>query len=83
MTYDSHGNTIGVADPLGNKTTFTYDAVGLRLVSKTDPRGHTTSFDYDANRNLLSMTQADGTKVKFTTNATPSPLSRTVAATPP
>ncbi len=43
------------SDPLGNTTTYTYDA-NFNRASVTDPTGHTTTYTYDANSNLLSRT---------------------------
>lgn len=42
-------------DPLGNKTSYGYDA-DLNLTSVTDPRGNTWTMTYDARGNLLTRT---------------------------
>lgn len=42
-------------DPLGNTTSYTYDAAFNRT-SVTDPRGNTTTFTYDAAGNVLTQT---------------------------
>jgi RHS repeat-associated protein len=59
-TYAGSGSQAGmltsVSDPLGNSTTFAYDAVGRRTsvvdangnAAGADPAAHTTSYEYDA-----------------------------------
>src|SRR6478672_1778112 len=46
-------------DALGNTTTFTYTASGLRATKK-DPRNKITSYTYDWRGNLLATTYPDG-----------------------
>ena len=57
---------ISKTDPLGNVTTYTYDALGHRL-SETDPLSHTHSFVYDAVGNLIAETNALGIRISART----------------
>jgi RHS repeat-associated protein len=58
--YDAALNTpLEITDPLGNKTTYTYDAQ-KNLLSRTYPNGSTESFAYDARGNAISRTDALG-----------------------
>ena len=53
---DSYANNelVSRSDPLGDTSSFTYDAKGDKLTS-TDPNGNTTTMTYDANGNLLTL----------------------------
>jgi RHS repeat-associated protein len=51
-TYQNN-ELVSRTDPLGHKSTYTYDTQGNRLTS-TDPDGNTTTYTYDANGNMLS-----------------------------
>jgi YD repeat-containing protein len=52
-TYDANENYVtNVKDPVGNRVSFAYDAVGNQT-SLTDGKGQQTAFEYDA-RNLLA-----------------------------
>lgn len=50
-------------DALGNITTFTYAASGLRSTVK-DPANHIISYDYDWRGNLVKITHPDGTSTR-------------------
>jgi len=51
-TYDARGNLVTSTDPLGRKTTYSYNGFD-ETTSVQDPRGTTTSYRYDSNGNLL------------------------------
>lgn len=68
FSYDTNGDLVTAVDPLGNKTTRAYDAIG-RLTSTVSPKGNvpganasafTTSYSYDAISNLLVATDPLG-----------------------
>ena len=44
-----------VADPQGNATAYTYDAMD-RIATRSDPLGHSESFAYDLAGNLTRYT---------------------------
>ena len=48
-----------MTDPLGNVTSYTYDAVG-NVISITDPLGRATRYQYDAMDRLI------GTRMRST-----------------
>jgi len=52
--YDASGNLLETNDPLGRKTTATYNSFNEPL-TKTDGNGVTTSFAYDAHGNLQTV----------------------------
>jgi len=62
------GRLISVADPLGNRTRYTYDALN-RLTQLTDALSGLTQFGYDPNGNLLSVTDARGNQTSYTPDA--------------
>lgn len=51
--YDAQGHLIQTIDPIGRKTSTTYNTFG-EPTQKTDPGGEVTSYSYDGNGNLLS-----------------------------
>ncbi|MBS3989210.1 MAG: hypothetical protein KGZ44_04625 [Dethiobacter sp.] len=58
-SYDAgHNYLTSYKDPLGNTTTFVYDAVGNRT-RITDPKGFITNFSYNNMNWLTSVTDAD------------------------
>jgi RHS repeat-associated protein len=64
-SYDSAGNyRTGETDPLGNTTSYSYDAVG-GLTAVTDPAGNTTRTEYDANNRPVILTDAAGGVTRF------------------
>ena len=68
-TYDTHGNLVGIRDPLQQSTAFTYDANFNEITSVTDARGNGMHYAYDAQGNLTSITYADGTHEDYTYDA--------------
>lgn len=66
LSYDLHGNLTGITDPLGNRTQIGYDAQGLNATALIDALGNTTGYTFDANRRLMAITQADGSRIQFT-----------------
>ncbi len=53
-----------MTDPLGNATTYTYDAAN-RQTEISDPLGNTSSYAYDGNGNRTSMTDAVGIVTRY------------------
>ena len=68
-SYDTRGNLIGVRDPLGQTTSFTYDPTFNQITSVTDARGNGMQYAYDTQGNLISITYADGTHENYTYDA--------------
>jgi RHS repeat-associated protein len=67
-TYNTLAGTLmGMTDPLGDVTSYTYDASGNRL-STTAPDGTTTSSNYDDQGNMTSKTDALGQITSYTYN---------------
>jgi RHS repeat-associated protein len=58
------GRLTSVADPLGRKTSFTYDS-RQRIFSATLPIGN-TQYSYDAASNLTALKYSDGTSLGYT-----------------
>ncbi|ATQ66729.1 sugar-binding protein [Methylosinus trichosporium OB3b] len=77
--YDSNDNTVGIQNPNGNVTAFTYDALD-RLSKKTYPLNDVFSggagtivfadilYAYDANGRLASVTDPRGLTTRYTNN---------------
>ncbi|MBP7868047.1 MAG: chitobiase/beta-hexosaminidase C-terminal domain-containing protein [Acidobacteria bacterium] len=63
--YDTFGNLVAVIDAMGNTSTYTYDAVG-RKVMEEHPLGRATAYEYDAMDRLVSVTDALGNRTQFT-----------------
>lgn len=74
-TYDSDDRPTTVTDPLGGKTTTTYDKVDDRT-SLTNPNGHKTSYSYDAANHLTKITVPDATTTTLTYDAVGDLLTR-------
>ena len=51
--YDAAGNKTALVDPVGNRTSFVYDALN-RLVEQDDPLNAKTTFGYDATSQLTN-----------------------------
>ncbi|HEY3903297.1 MAG TPA: RHS repeat-associated core domain-containing protein, partial [Streptosporangiaceae bacterium] len=71
-SYDADGNAISTTDPMGNTTTFGYNALGLPVtevqpVSATS--SITTSFGYDPAGNLTRYTDGNGNATTYTYNS--------------
>ena len=64
---DAYGNLTSVADPLGQITTYRYDALG-RKVAETLPMGQTETWAYD---DLGRLTTVTAVKLDGATLATP------------
>ena len=68
FAYNTAGKVREVTDPFGQKTTYTYDAAGERLLSVTDESG-TVSYTYEtegAKANAIqSITFPDGTQTLY------------------
>ena len=69
MVYDSYGDLLTSADPLGNTITNVYDA-NHNLTSTTDPLGHTSNYTYDSNGNKVTSTYPATATSKNTTSYT-------------
>jgi RHS repeat-associated protein len=71
-TYTPHGLLASVTDPLGRKTTYTYDALD-RLTAVTQgadtPLAATTRREYDAAGNVTATVDADGHRTEITYDA--------------
>jgi RHS repeat-associated protein len=65
LTYDDHGNRIGVVDPLGRITTRTFDALN-RLTKVIDPLKGTTSFTYNSQNRITAITDPNGSTTNYT-----------------
>jgi len=86
MTWSADGqNLLGKTDPLGNATSYTYDAFN-NLTSMTDPLGNTTTHTYNGTL-LTSSTDALGAVTAYTytpegyLESTTDPLGRTTSYT--
>jgi len=74
-----------VTDPLGNTTTYTYDAAGNRT-AVTDPAGHVTRYTYDAGHHLLTQSadvSINGVTATATMTYTYTPLNLLASVTDP
>jgi RHS repeat-associated protein len=60
---DAAGQTIGIVDALGDRTSMTYDGVG-RQTSRVDGLGRETRFEYDVAGNLTRTVHADGSSIR-------------------
>jgi RHS repeat-associated protein len=65
LDYNANHHLTTVIDPLGNATTFTYNAAGNLLLSITDPNNKTTTYTYNAFRQITSKTDRDGRLFTF------------------
>ena len=66
-TYDSAGNQLAVAAPLGRNTTNSYDGAH-RLIQVTDPAGGAVWYSFDSVDNLTSVTDSRQLKTTYTYN---------------
>ncbi len=64
MFIDHRGLTIQTVDPLGNKTSYVYDA-NYNLTTLTDSEGKSFSYAYDANGNITNSTDPTGHVTQF------------------
>lgn len=80
--YDPNGNRLTTTDPLGQTTSFAYDALNrLTGVDYSDPATADVTYAYDAGGNRASMTDGTGTTSyevdevgRLTTVTSPGPL---------
>ena len=64
-TYNPSGGISEITDNAGNKWTYTYSLLGLK-VSQTDPDAGNTTYTYDADGNVLTSTDARGVTLSYT-----------------
>jgi large repetitive protein len=64
-TYNSLGQVVADIDPLGNRTTYTYDQLG-RQATVTRADGTVTHHTYDADGDLLATTDPTGAQTQTT-----------------
>lgn len=64
FTYDRADNLESVKNPLGNVTSYVYDAVNRRIVT-VDALGGRTTVSYDANNNLTSLIDPDSNPASY------------------
>ncbi len=73
--YDAVGNTIVEIDPLGRRTTHTYDALNRRIESVAPPassglgEGTRTAIAYNAFDEMIAITDAGGNTTRFAYDA--------------
>lgn len=72
-TYDANSNHTSVTDPLGNTTTYTYNALNL-LIKEVNPAGEATTTAYDPVGNPVSITYPTKNVVTNTYDAANRPL---------
>lgn len=73
VQYDVRDNVAATIDPLGNKTTYTYDDAGRRLsmvsargnCTGCTPSDYTTAYEYDAVGNLTKITDPLGNTTQY------------------
>lgn len=63
--YNPQKRLASVTDPLGRKTTFTYDATGRQLTKLTDPAGKSIQYSYNTLNQMTRMTDRDGRYFTF------------------
>lgn len=79
-TYNTSGQVLTAADPLGNVTSYAYDSKG-DLTSVTNALGHVTSVkSYDLNGRPLTIVDPNGVTTTLTYNSRGFLTSRAVAA---
>ncbi len=64
-TFDRKGHIVAEADPLGNTTGYSYNALGQRT-SITEPLGWVTTFGYDDRGNMTARTNVLGHVTRWT-----------------
>src|SRR5439155_12846881 len=61
FTYDGSGNQMSLLDPLGQTTTFAYDALNrLTAISYSDGQTANVAYTYDANGDRTGITDGTG-----------------------
>ncbi len=69
IAQDALGNPISAIDPLGNKTTATFNPSFSAPQTVTDPLGNSLNYSYDSNGNLIGITYPDGSGQQYQYNA--------------
>jgi RHS repeat-associated protein len=71
--YDTAGNLLAVADPLGRTTTFAYDPLN-RPLTVTNPAGQAIQYQYDAVGNLSQWKDEEGRATRTAYDALNRPI---------
>ncbi len=74
LDYDLNGNVESITDPRGNRTSYTYDAVG-RTTKVHRPDSTEVHFEYDANGNMTVLTNPSSQNHGYIYNAVNLPTS--------
>ena len=64
LTYDANGNVLSLTDPVGNETSYIFDALD-RQIEETDPLGNITTYVYDAVGNLTERIDRIDRRIEF------------------
>jgi len=67
FAYDMLGRKITMLDPLGNGSSYEYDALN-HIVKTTEERGYSTRYEFDENGNKVAMIDPNGNKVSYLSN---------------
>ncbi|HYI07641.1 MAG TPA: PKD domain-containing protein [Thermoanaerobaculia bacterium] len=62
---DEEGRRKSETDPLGHKTSFTWNTLN-KMTSRTDALSHTTAYEYDGAGNVKSLTDSNQRKTTYT-----------------
>ena len=65
-SYNDDGYITSATTPASATTTYTYDPVSRRLVTKTDPLGRVTQYQYDSKGNVIQETDPLGQITTYT-----------------
>ena len=65
FAYDAVGNMTSLTDPVGNVTSWVYDALN-RMIEETNELADTRYFDYDLVGNLVEKTDRNGLVTEYT-----------------
>jgi RHS repeat-associated protein len=65
-SYDTNGYLTQIVDPLGDRTTYSYDPATRLVASTTNAIGAVTRFQYDAEGNRTNATDALGNVTRYT-----------------
>lgn len=68
-SYNSRGQILSIANPLGGSESFTYSIVNDTLLSRTDSDVGVTTFDYDGFFRVTAVHFPNGTDEQFTYDA--------------
>ena len=64
--YDTNGYLTKIIDPLGDKTSYSYDPATRLIASTTNADGAVTRFQYDSQGNRTNLTDALGNVTRYT-----------------